>query len=224
MIKAILVDIDNTLLDFDVCSKRSMQEACERMGMTYTQEMYDAFMRINEKLWLQIEQGTLTKERLHEIRWNMVFEKIGQKADGVLFETYFCEALNVSSEPIEGAADLLRYLSQKYVVAVASNASHNQQAQRMALAGMHPYVRYYFVSSQIGVEKPQKGFFQYCLHTLELAPQEVLILGDSLTADMQGGLNCGLHTCWYNPHRKPVPDDMPLDYVVSSLAEVKRIL
>ena len=54
--------------------------------------------------------------------------------------------------------------------------------------------------------------------------RRVLMVGDSLTSDMAGGLGAGLRCCWYNPQKLPVPPDLALDYVISDLNEVEGLL
>lgn len=225
MIRTILIDIDNTLLDFNKCAASSMAGAFQEFGLTYRQEMFPVFLEINDYLWREIEQSQLTREGLHHIRWPWIFDKLGISADGIAFERRFCALLFDSHEPVEGALELLQYLSGKYAVYAASNASTAQQKNRLALAGLLPYIRDLFVSQEIGSPKPSKAFFEACLRRLGDPPKdEILLIGDSLTADMQGGVDFGIRTCWYNHNHASHDIPLPVDYIADHLPEIQTFL
>ena len=126
-IKAVFIDIDNTLLDFNKCALWSMQKAFNDYGLSFENSMFDTFNMINNRLWLRIEKGELTKEELYACRWNMIFALIRIDIDGVEFENVFYSYLTESAEPVDGALDLLKYLHGKYLVCAASNASYANQ-------------------------------------------------------------------------------------------------
>ena len=225
MIRTILMDVDNTLLDFNKCASACMAEGLRELGLEYRPEMFPAFTDINDRLWAEIEQNRLTREGLHHIRWPWIFDKLGIEADGIAFERRFCELLFDSHEPVDGAVELLQYLSGKYDVYVASNASYAQQSNRLTLAGMAPFFKGLFVSSDLGAQKPSQAFFTACMERLGNPPkEEVLLIGDSLTADMRGGVDFGIATCWYNHNHQPRDIDLPVDYIVDHLREIQNIL
>ena len=154
---------------------------------------------------------------------NMIFEKVGIKADGEAFDTRFRELLHEGAEPVENAGEMLGYLSEKYPVYAVSNAFHNKQAIRLEKAGMLRYIKKVFISGQVGYLKPSKEFFDICIKEASVEPGEVLIIGDSLTADISGGINYGLKTCWFNYKNEPLPDSIKPDFVVNSLDEIKNL-
>lgn len=225
MIRTILMDVDNTLLDFNKCASASMAEGFRDFGLEYRPEMFPIFLDINDRLWREIEQDQLTRDGLHRIRWPWIFDKLGIEADGIAFERRFCELLFDSHEPVEGAMELLRYLSGKYDVYVASNSSYAQQFNRLTLAGMMPFLKGLFVSHELGAPKPSQAFFDICMERLGNPPkEEVMLIGDSLTADMQGGVDYGLPTCWYNHNHQPRNIGLPVDHIVEHLWEIQNIL
>ena len=235
MIKAIFIDIDNTLLDFDAYVKESLRSGFEKFGIcTYEDWMHDAFERENRKLWLQIEDGSLSFEELQKIRFNKVFEAIGVEFDGPTFEKYFREYLNESAIPVEGAMKMLEYLSGKYILCTASNGPYNQQVHRLELADMLKYFRHHFISEEIGTSKPSKEFFDVAVSRLnegeraagnpEILPSEIMIIGDSLTSDMAGGIGSGLKTCWLDKADKGNSKGMTLDYIVKRLDTVSVLV
>ena len=229
MIKVILFDIDNTLLSFDEYVKESMKNGFEAFKIgTYQEEMFSVFNQINTHLWRSIEKGDMTLEELQKIRWNMIFERLGISADGIAFEKYFRDRLFESAIPIEGAMDVLQYLHGNYILCAASNGPYAQQVNRLKISGMLPYFSELFISEEIGYSKPAEAFFSACIERLrakiKIQPCEMMIIGDSLTSDMSGGIQFGMKTCLYNPDKKGISRNMKLDYQVSSLEEIKNIL
>lgn len=223
-IKAVFIDIDNTLLDFNKCALWSMQKAFNDYDLSFENSMFDTFNMINNRLWLRIEKGELTKEELYACRWNMIFALIGIAVDGVEFENVFYSYLTESAEPVDGALDLLKYLHGKYLVCAASNASYAQQIKRLNNAGMTEYLDRIFISEQIGFSKPQKEFFERCFEKISpIVPSETVMIGDSLTADIEGGASFGMKTCRYNHNLTNESSDLP-DFTVCSLSEIKKYL
>lgn len=231
MLKAILFDVDNTLLSFDGYVKESMRNGFERFKIgTYEDWMFSVFNRENSKLWRLIEKGEMNFEELQKKRWNMIFECLGISADGVQFEKYFRECLFESAIPEDGAMELLEYLHGKYTLCIASNGPYKQQVNRLRISGMLPYFSDFFVSEEIGCSKPSEKFFETCLERLnmktekEIRPCEIMIIGDSLSSDMEGGIRFGMQTCFYNPDNKTIPCEMKINYIVESLKEIEDIL
>jgi len=236
MIKAVFIDIFNTLLDFDAYVMESLRSGFEKFGLRkYEDWMYDTFEKVNGGLWLQIEDGSLTFEELQKIRFNKVFEAIGGiDFDGVVFEKYFRECLNESAIVVDGAMEMLEYLSGKYILCTASNGPFNQQVHRLELAGMLYYFRHNFISEKIGFSKPAKEFFDAALDELnreqkargeaEVLSSEIIIIGDSLTSDMAGGIGSGLKTCWFDRDKKGNTKGMTVDYIVNNFDNIQDII
>ena len=224
MIKAVLCDIDNTVLDFDACSKKSMINAFEKFSLEYREEMFNVFYKKNKELWEAVEKGTLTVPELYEIRWNEIFSLLGIEADGVAVEKVFHKGIEEGYEKMDGAEEFLEYLSDKFTVYAASNAPYNQQKTRLKKAGLLDYFKGLFVSGEIGFQKPTLEFFDYCINALGLKPEEIIIIGDSLTADIKGGITAGLKTCWFNPKNNSISEGVRPDYVIADLREIKNIL
>ena len=231
MLKVILFDVDNTILSFDEYVKESMKNGFEKFEIgTYKEEMYSVFKRINTELWELLEKGELDFEELKKKRWNLIFESLGISADGVAFEKYFREYLYESAIPEDGAMELLKYLHGKYILCVASNGPYMQQVNRLRISGMLPYFSDLFISEEIGSSKPSEKFFHTCIKRFnskaeqQIQPCEIMIIGDSLSSDMAGGIRVGMQTCFYNPDKNPIPCEMNLNYCVTSLKEIKNIL
>lgn len=224
MIKAVFIDIDNTLLDFNKCAEMAMIKAFNDCGLCYEKNVFKTFKRINDELWRDIERKTLTRDQLHERRWNIIFSALNIDFDGRVMEKLFLENLNCSVVPVVGAEEILNYLSSKYEVYTVSNAPTEQQKKRLKASGFDKYLKKAFISSEIGFDKPDKRFFDACfLSANHLIKEQVILIGDSLSADILGGKNYGLKTVWFNFERKDA-SKCQADYVINDLLELKCLL
>ena len=136
MIKAILIDVDNTLLDFNLGSKVIMQQLFDEYNCQFTEEIYRAYIELNEGLWRKYEKGEVTREEIYVNRWKTIFGNFGICIDGGEFEEKYLEGLNTSAEKVEGAEEIMAYLSSKYPVYVGSNATQKRQQLRLEKAGL----------------------------------------------------------------------------------------
>ena len=181
MIKAILLDVDNTLLDFDKSATEVIKGLFCQMGLSYTDNVFKTFININDGLWKRIERAEITREQLHNIRWDTVFGELGIKADGKRAEKLFLDGLYSVAIPVDGAKETLRYLSAKYALYTASNAPFAQQVNRLTVSGLYPFVTGIMSFEKDGVHKPQREFFEWCLDALyPVKSTEIAVIGDSL--------------------------------------------
>ena len=228
--KVIFLDIDNTLLDFDEYTKRTLKKGFEVFSLgKFDNHVLDVFHHENDILWNRIEQGSLTFDELKKIRFSIIFSKLGIQFDGIRFETFYRDELHESAIFENGALDMVEYLKKKYVLAVSSNGPYEQQLHRLSICGLDKYFSYFFISEDIGYSKPDTRFFLESFRILnegrseKILPQETLILGDSLTSDMKGGHDFGMHTCFY---KKKGTQKVPqyIDYTIDCLSQIKNFL
>ena len=225
MIKVVLLDVDNTLMDFHECARQAMYLTAEELGISFPADIFEVFTEINNGLWLDIEKGILTVDELHQIRWGKIFAAVGIERDGVEFEQGFLKNLAQGSATVEGAKELLEYLASKYTLCVASNAPYSQQTSRLFNAGLLDYFEKLFISETIGFSKPQKEFFDACMEELPgVEKEEIIMIGDSLTADIAGAAAYGIKTCWYNYGKASAEKAAMADYMVNTLSEIQAIL
>ncbi len=223
MVKAVFLDIDNTLLDFDACAEQAMAITCRHYGVPFDEKFLGMFHRINPVLWHQIELGELTKEALYAVRWKIIFAALDIATDAEGFRHMFQAELEKAAVPVKGALDLIRYLHGKYTVCIASNSYYDQQVRRLQLAGMYAYVDHMFISERLGADKPDRAFFDGCFAQLDgVTPDEAIMVGDSLSADIAGALRYGMKAVWYD-HFK-TGKESPAQYTVTSLDQIREIL
>ena len=230
----IFIDIDNTLLDFDKCSMASARLAAASQGLTLPDNIWQIFKPIHDDFWQRLERGEITIDQLHQQRWNVVLQAAGLSGDGLLFEHDFRTALKDQHIEVEGARDLLVYLSARYPLAAASNGPSAQQIKRLSDADLAPYFSYVFVSEDMGANKPSAAFFDACFETVNadrqkrgqkaLAPEDTLMIGDSITADIRGARSYGMATLWYDHDKAAGPGRMEADEYVRDLGQIQKIL
>lgn len=224
-IKAILIDIDNTLLDFDKSANKASYNVAEKYGISLPDNYTGVFHKVNDELWTSLQRGEIVKTDIYKMRFRKIFEILSINTDCDKFEEDFRKELREIAEPVEGAEEILKYLSAKYPVYTASNASRFQQEVRLKKSGLWQYLSGMFTSEEIGFQKPAKEFFTACHKELyPLSASKIMMIGDSISADITGAKNYGINTIWFN-YKGEAPDDYSFtDYYVNSLRKIKEIL
>ncbi len=224
-IKAILIDIDNTLLDFDKSANKASYNTAEKYGITLPDNYNEIFHRVNDELWTSLQCGDIEKPDIYKMRFRKIFDILGIDADSDSFEEDFRKEMREIAELVEGAEEILKYLSAKYPVYTASNASRFQQEVRLKKSGLWQYLSGMFTSEEIGFQKPAKEFFTFCHKQLSpLSESEIIMIGDSISADITGAKNYGINTIWFNFKGETIDNYGFTDYYVNSLYEIKDIL
>lgn len=230
MIRAVLIDIDDTLFSFDVYVREALKEGLPKFGIAeYREEMEAVFHRVNTGLWRSMERGEINYEQLYGRRFNDFFEALGVNGDGPAFEAYFRGKLRESASPMEGARELVEYLAGKYILCAASNGPFDQQENRLRVGGLLPHFSHLFISEDLGVSKPDPRFFETAMARLraggqDITPQECVMIGDSLTSDMAGGIAAGMKTIYYDHRRTGKTDGKTVDHIVTHLRDIFEIL
>jgi YjjG family noncanonical pyrimidine nucleotidase len=225
MKKIIFIDLDNTLIDFNECARHSIINAFEELGFTYTENVFKTFIEENVKIWKRLEKGEITKAELRANRWNIILGKLGIDFDGTVLEEMFENGVAKGAYAVEGAYDLLDYLYGKYKLYIVSNGFRFVQESRLKIGNFEKYFDGLFVSEDIGIAKPAKEFFDYCFEKTDNPDKnEVILIGDSITADISGGINYGIDTIWFNKNYDLIPENNKPAYTVTTLSEIKKIL
>lgn len=225
MLTTLFFDLDDTLLDFKAGEAIAIRQTLSRSGIDPTAEMTALYSAINQSQWELLEEGKLTRDQVLLRRFDLLFETLGIPGDSrQTQETY--ETLLAQQHPfLPGARELLEELFPKYPMYLVSNGTATVQDQRLRDADLGRYFRRVFISERVGVDKPHREFFLRCFSEIpDFSPDQGLIIGDSLTSDMRGGNNAGLHTCWFNPKHKPRRPDIPVEYEISALSELPALL
>ncbi len=225
MKKIVLIDLDNTIIDFNECARHSIMGIFEDLGFHYDENVFETFITENVKIWKRLELGEIDKPYLRANRWNIILGKLGIEYDGTIIEERFENGVAKGAYPVEYAYELLEYLYKKYDIYVVSNGFRFVQESRVKIGNYDKYFKELFLSEDIGIQKPDIRFFDYCYEKIGCPPKEDLILiGDSLSADIQGGINFNVETIWFNKNNEPQNDTIKPTYTVNHLKEIEEIL
>lgn len=225
MIKNILFDLDDTILDFHKCERTALSETFIKLGVEHTDKILDRYSVINDMHWKRLEKGELTRAQVLLGRFEVLFEEIGAECSGELAWKTYEELLGNQYFLVDGALDLLEKLYGKYRLYIVSNGTATVQDRRIAGAKLEKYFDKIFISQKIGFNKPDIRFFEKCFSEIDdIKKEETIIIGDSLSSDIQGGINAGIRTCWYNSKKTGYPKSMNIDYVIHSLDEIEEVI
>lgn len=195
----LLFDVDDTLLDFNLAEDAALNRLFEQEKIATTPTMISRYKEINESMWRAFERGEVTKTSLHNTRFSIALKEFGIDVDGEYFETVFQKYLQEAHHYVDGAYELIAQLADNYDLYVVSNGVTKTQNKRLADADLAKYFKGIFISEQTGFQKPMPAFFDYVFDRIDgLNKEKTLIVGDSLTSDVKGGLLAGIDTCWFN--------------------------
>lgn len=219
----LLFDIDGTLLDFKKAEDYAMHKTFKDHQLELTDEIFEIYESINKRLWKDFELGLIDKNTVVYTRFVKLFKKLDIKEDGIKFENEYQKNLGDGAYLIDHAFEVLNDLYKKYDLYVVTNGVASTQYNRLDLLDLRKYFKGIFISEEIGYQKPKIEFFDYCFKQINNFDKEkTLIIGDSLSSDMQGGINAQIDTCWYNP--ECLKTDMKLNYIIHDLKDLKKIL
>ena len=223
----ILFDADGTLLDFHRCEREAVAEAFSCLGVTVNGEMLDEYSRINDSLWKMLERKEIEKSVLVYRRFEIFFEKYGISADAHRMASEYMRTLSQRAYLIDGAEELCQKLYGKARMYIVTNGIRSNQESRLEKCGLLKYFDGAFISECTGFEKPQIEFFNYAAERIpDFSKSSAIIVGDSLSSDIKGGINFGIDTCWYDPENKTAPKEIKdkITYTVTDFNEMYEIL
>lgn len=221
----LLFDADGTLMDFKKTEAQALDQTFRKYGVHPTKEILDLYADINHGLWKDFEHGLIDKDTLVTSRFRLLFLELGLDIDGMAFESDYQPALGRGAFLIDGAYELCRALKPDFRLYIVTNGVSSTQYSRLSASGLDRLMDDVFVSEDAGAQKPQKDFFDYIAARIPgYNPGEALVIGDSLTSDIQGGINAGIDTCWYNPGRERNPLGICADYEIHTLEELPALL
>lgn len=225
MIKAILLDLDDTILDFHKAERIALSATLEELGIAPTGDILNRYSEINSMHWKRLERGEMTRHEVLHGRFRMLFDELGVEASEMDAQRIYELRLGTGHYFIDGAEKLLDDLYARYDIYLASNGTDIVQTRRIESAGIGKYFKELFISQRIGYDKPSEEYFKRCFERIEGFDKDAtIIVGDSLTSDILGGKNAGIRTCLFNPHENPGREDIVPDYEIRSLAELVPLL
>lgn len=200
--KFLLFDLDHTLFDFDTAEDVALTQLLKEEGVDNIQAYKDYYVPMNKALWKDLEQKKITKHELVNTRFSRLFEHFGVEKDSSYLANRYQFYLSQQGQIFSGAMELLDTLIDRgYEVYAATNGITSIQTGRLTKSGLASYFNHVFISEQLGTQKPDALFYEKIGQQIsEFFKENTVMIGDSLTADIQGGNNAGIDTIWYNPH------------------------
>lgn len=221
----VLFDADGTLFDFLRAEREALCETLVSFGIEPSDERVESYSAINDGLWKALERGEIEKEVLRYKRFDMFCEKYGFICNTMKMASLYTEYLSKKGHLIDGAAKLCRSLYGKTKLYIVTNGIDFVQKGRMALSGIEDCFEKSFISGELGYEKPDINYF-LCVEKVipDFSKKDTIIIGDSLTSDIKGGISFGIDTCWYNPSNKVAPDGLDITYIAEDYDEIYKII
>lgn len=217
----VLLDADGTLLDFEATERQALRRTLENRGIAFDEEVLAAYLSINVPLWAAHHRGELSRERLMVKRFEDFAAALGVQADPEEWNREYLNFLGDCGDVLPGAVELLAALKPHCTLALATNGLADIQRRRLKNNPIAPYLDAVFISEEMGIGKPEKGYFEQVLRALGADPAATVMVGDDLTADIQGAINAGIDSIWYSrtQEKSPLPT-----YQVSELSQVAEII
>ena len=225
MIEFLFLDLDDTILDFRKAERIAIGKVMTHYGVEPTEECRSRYHEINKWHWHQLELKKKTRDQVLEGRFEMFFSELGIPVDKFAVARLYEEYLSQGHWFLPGAEEAVERLSKKYRLFLASNGTASVQKGRMTSANLYRFFEISFVSQEIGHNKPSKEYFEAAFARIPgFDRSKCLMVGDSLTSDILGGINAGLKTCWINPTHAPHPADIVPDFEIEFLHQLEALL
>jgi|SRR5699024_934703 len=224
--EVIIFDADDTLFDFKKSESEAFKKTMFEFDIKYDEENHlKIYEDINKAIWEEFEAGLISQEKLKVERFRRLSDKLNISLDEVKFAKAYMKHLSQASFLLDDSMDLVKSLHKDYILAMITNGLKYVQDNRIRKSSIAKYFDEIIVSEEVEVAKPDPKIFEYALDNIECKDKsKILMVGDSLTSDIQGGINFGIDTCWYNPNKTFNKMNIKPTYEISKLMELKTIL
>ncbi len=220
----LFLDLDNTLLDFNMAEAVAIEKVLKKHNLPSDDNTIKTYSNINLEFWKRYERGEIPREAIFEGRFKKLLEVLGEERDTSAISKDYFQELSEGYFKIDGAIEILTYLKEKgYYLCATTNGISFTQKKRIKNSGLEPYFDEVFISEDTLYKKPQREYFEFVIKNIpEKNKRNILIIGDSQSSDILGGINSQIDTCWYNPDAdKP---DFKNRFEIRKLSELKNIL
>lgn len=227
MVTTLLWDMDETLLNFAAAERAALNALFQEFGFGECSDaMLQHYSKINRSYWERLERKELTKPEILVGRFRDFFEAEGLDSTvAAEFNEKYQLSLGDTIVFRDDSYNIVKSLRGKVKQYVVSNGTIAAQTKKLRLSGFGELMDGVFLSEDLGVEKPDILFFEKVFEKIHPEDKsQVMIVGDSLTSDIQGGNNAGIMTCWYNPEQKPYQGDLRIDHEIRDLHEVYDLI
>ncbi|NQZ17791.1 MAG: noncanonical pyrimidine nucleotidase, YjjG family [Bdellovibrionales bacterium] len=223
----IFVDLDDTIFDFQASSEISFEKVMKEIGFhSQWKELFSTFKDISHQLWMDYEKGLVNRKTLRYERFIQTFKLFNIETDPVHASRLYLEQLCVNVCLVDGSKGLLEAIKSKgHSLVFVTNGVASVQFKRLDnTPDIKKLVDHMVVSEECEAPKPHPSMFQKAFDLCDAKEKsEVIMLGDSLSSDIQGAKNFGIDSCWYNPKGLSSGDLNP-KHIISSLTEFHKLI
>lgn len=221
----VLLDIDETILDFNAAESAALRSALTSFELPVSDEIVATYHVINDGLWKDFELGLVTKDELKVLRFERTLKKCGIDFDAHILQKRYTDMLSQQGILLDGALDFLSELSERYDVNAITNGISYVQKGRFEKAQINRFFNKVFISEDVGFGKPNIKYFEYVLERIEEKDKsKIIVVGDSPTSDIRGGINAGLDTCLFARKEITLPDDVKPTYTAKTYGEILEMI
>lgn len=221
----VLLDADNTLFDFTRAEREAIGQTLRFFDIAPSEERIALYSKINLGVWKRLERGEITKSALRTTRFGEFGEALGISLDAVKAADVYQDFLSEGAYLLPGALEVCRALSGTHKLYIITNGIKEVQRKRLSASPISSYFADVFISDEIGFEKPHKAFFDAVAKRIEcFSAKHTLVVGDSLTSDIKGGIAAGLDTCWFDQSGKEDSGEISYTYRIGALEELLPLL
>jgi YjjG family noncanonical pyrimidine nucleotidase len=222
-IKAIFCDLDNTLIDFNDAEKKTITKTLNKLNIPLTDENIKTYSSINLKYWKMYEKNEISTTELKTNRWKEFLKLFNMECDYLDLNEFYLSHLKDGYKHMPNSEKFLKEITKKYKLYIASNGNPEIQYIRIHKAGFDKYIEKVYLSKEIGYKKPEKEFFQYILNDLNLKNDEVIMIGDSMSSDIEGAINSNILPILYDPTNSIEYDGLKSDDLLKILEMVDEL-
>lgn len=222
----ILFDQDGTLFDYNRAEAYALKKSMEHFGVNLPVVSYlERYRNINRKVWSEFERGETNLKRLRLKRFEIFFDVLGIDQNTETFSDKYLYYISQVFFVTEGAEEVVSSLYGQCKLVLATNGIYSVQYERLKGSPLRDYFDVFVVSEKIGFAKPDPNFFACVFKMARHSDKRTaLIVGDSLSSDIKGGVNFGIDTCWFNPERIKNGGEITPTYEIEKLSQLQDIL
>lgn len=225
MIEYLFLDLDDTILDFHKAERIALAKTLRDFGLEPTEHVLSRYHLINKSYWEKLERKEITREEVLVGRFRALFTELGMTVDAPAVMKTYEKNLSIGHYFLPGAMEAVQSLHKNYRLFLASNGTASVQHSRLTSAGLYPWFEKVFISQEIGHNKPSQEYFDGCFAQIPgFDPGKAMMVGDSLTSDILGGIRSGMKTCWIAPKDALGREDIVPDYRLESITELEELL
>lgn len=225
MIRHVFLDVDNTILDFNKAEAIALEKTLSALSVPHSPEVIRRYSQLNLAQWKLLEQGKLTREQVKVRRYQLLFDELKTDASPEKAARIYEGLLGQGHYFMDGAVEMLQALYGSFHLYLATNGTASVQKSRLKSAEIEPFFEQIFISEELGCNKPETAFFKRCFAAIpDFKKEEAVMVGDSLTSDILGGIRAGIRTVWFNKDLNESSGEIRPNHTIKALSELPGLL